>query len=277
MNRLHNVFAERLSRSGSLTLTKRITGCYNPDCYYLNDMKFTVGIIALFILPGSALAFWEGIQMVYANNDLLKYFLIGIVTGSLLYFMLIRRWTYFLTFEHEFTHAFMSILFFRKIEKFVVTKKDGGVVYHSGGFGGEFGNIMITMAPYFFPTFTVITLLFQPLVPPEYFPYYLIIVGITFAYHHLSTLRETRENWNSRTFAEAGSGITRVTDIAKSGYIFSFIFIITTTLFFNALVLWLLNYSYRGFFPLMKVVFYESFQIYKLLFIKIAALSATLF
>jgi hypothetical protein len=232
-------------------------------------MKLLAGLIALFLLPGSAIALWDGILLVYGDSFILKYSLIGIVSGGIIYFLLIHRWNHFLTFEHEFTRAFMALMFFRKINKFIATKYEGGVVYHSGGFGGEFGDIMITMAPYFFLTFTMIALLFQPLVPPKFSSVYILFIGFTFIFHHLSTIRELRINWNSNTFPEAISGRIRITDIASSGFVFSFIFILAMTLFFNALTFWFLKYSYSGFIPFMKEVFSESLLFFNILLDKI--------
>jgi hypothetical protein len=235
-------------------------------------MKLLAGLIALFLIPGSAISFWDGILLVAGDSFILKYSLIGIVSGGIIYLLLIRRWNHFLTFEHELTHAFMALLFFRKIHRFIATKNDGGVVYHSSGFGGEFGDIMITMAPYFFLTFTMIALLFQPLIPQKYLSVYIWFIGFTFIFHHLSTIRELKINWNSDTFPEALSGRTRITDIASSGFVFSFIFILSMTLLFNALTFWLLKYSYSGFVPFVKEVFSESLNIYKIIFIKLSSI-----
>lgn len=235
-------------------------------------MKLFVGLVALFLLPGSAIAFWDGINIIIASHELLKLFLIGVGIGALIYSLLLRKWNYFLTFEHEFTHAFMSLLFFRRIDSFVVTGNEGGYVQHSGGFGGEFGNIMISMAPYFFPTFTIILLLFQPLIPQKFLPEFIAAVGFTFMFHFLSTAREIVNNWSSGTFTRAGGYEIMQTDIARTGFVFSFIFIITMTLFFDALVFWFLKYGYYSFISMSKVVFAGSLFIYKILMVKVQVL-----
>lgn len=218
------------------------------------------------------MAFWNGLRLITGSQELLILLLIGIGIGALLYFVLIRKWTYFLTFEHELTHAIMSLLFLRKVTRFRVTRYEGGVVYHSGGFGGDFGNIMITLAPYYFPTFTVVALLFQPLIPPKFISIYIVFVGFTLIFHHLSTVLEIRDNWHSHTFAEAGSGKQVNSDIGRSGFLFSFIFILTMTLFFNALILWFVKYSYRGVIPLSKDVFNDSVTVIHTLFFKLISL-----
>jgi hypothetical protein len=235
-------------------------------------MKLVFGLLALFFLPGSISACWDGIQLIINDHDLLKFFLIGIAVGELIYFLFLRRWNYFLTFEHELTHAIMSLLFFRKIEKFIATRNDGGVVYHSGGFGGEFGNTMITLAPYYFITFTFLAVLFMPLVPQKFVSYYICFTGATWIFHHLSTVRELRNNWSSRTFAEAGSGAMRTTDIASSSFLFSFVFILTMTFFFNGLIFWFLKYSYSGIIPFLKFILSDSLSVFNIIITKLTGL-----
>lgn len=232
-------------------------------------MKIFLALVALFILPGSAYAFWQGILFIGHDPVLLRFILIGIGSGFLIYYIFLRKWNYFLTFEHELTHAVMSLMFLRRVRRFVVTKNDGGVVYHSGGFGGEFGDIMIKMAPYFFPTFSFIAILFQPLVPNKFFPWFLVFIGFTLMFHHLSTVKETIQNWTSDSFQEAGSGQTRNTDIATMGFVFTFIFIIPMTLFFDSLVLWFVKYGYHGGILLIKAVFHGSTLFFKILILKI--------
>lgn len=229
-------------------------------------MYLILGLLALFFLPGSAVAFWQGVKFIAADPVRLKYLLIGTGAGTVIYLLLLRRWQYLLTFEHELTHAIMALMFFRRIEKFVVTRYDGGVVYHSGGFGGEFGNVVIQMAPYFFPTFTIIALLFQPLIPPAFVPWYIGLIGFTIVFHILSTIREIISNWTSDSFTEANSSSTRQTDIASAGFVFSLIFIPATTLFIYGFVFWFLKYSYSCFFPFMKEILGESFQLYNAVF-----------
>jgi hypothetical protein len=163
-------------------------------------MRVIAALFALFILPGSAMAFWEGLKMINSDSLLLKFLIIGIAIGTIIYIVLLGRWNYFLTFEHEFTHAFMSLLFFRSIERFIVTSREGGYVRYSGGFGGEFGNIMISLAPYYLPTYTIILLLFQPLIPPNFLPVFFAASGFTFVFHFLSTAKELKQNWSSESF-----------------------------------------------------------------------------
>ncbi|HLP71801.1 MAG TPA: M50 family metallopeptidase [Bacteroidales bacterium] len=229
-------------------------------------MKLVAALLALFILPGSAIAFWEGLKLLPADPAMIKFLIIGVVTGTGIYFLLLRRWNYFLTFEHEFTHAFMSLLFFRRINRFVVTGNDGGYMQHSGGFGGEFGNIMITMAPYYLPTFTIILLLFQPLIPSKFMPAFIAAAGFTFVFHFFSTSREIKQNWSADVFNPAGNSEFMKTDIARSGFVFSILFILTMTLFFDALVFWILKYSYHGFMPLVRNVIHDSLFFHKSLF-----------
>jgi len=61
-------------------------------------------------------------------------------------------------------------------------------VEYSGGFGGKFGNLLITMAPYFLPTFSIMAVLFIPLVRPQNIFYYLVFIGFTLVFHIMNSV-----------------------------------------------------------------------------------------
>ncbi len=225
-------------------------------------MKLIVSLIALFLLPGSLFTCWDGILALVQGFGYTWWIAGGMGAGALIWFIALRYWDWFLVFEHELTHALVALLFFRKIKKFVVTRRDGGVVYHTSGFGGAFGDAMISLAPYFLPIFTLISTLFLPLVHEPGRRWYFGLIGFTLIYHTFSTFDEIPRNWTRRSFREAGSGKAAKSDIAKSGYLFSFIFILCMTLFIHALIFWLMRWSYAGFVPFSKETFLRSKEIY---------------
>ena len=94
----------------------------------------------------------------------------GITLGAMVTHFILLRIDGLDTFEHELAHALVALLFLRQITRFVSTRSSGGYVQHSGGFGGELGNHMIGLAPYYLPTFTIASVLFRPIVPMSWFP-----------------------------------------------------------------------------------------------------------
>ena len=189
-------------------------------------MRFLVGTILLLLLPGAVAAFALNVVSLSHIPSILLPLGIGIFLGILLDHVVLRRIPLVETFEHEFTHAIVALMFFRRVTGFVV-RRNGGTVSHQGGFGGKFGTDCIGLAPYILPLFTTVSVVARPLVPSAWFPWFDGWIGVTFGYHIWSTIEEIRESWTKRSFVSAGTGEVTQTDIAKRGYVYSAIFIAT--------------------------------------------------
>jgi hypothetical protein len=106
---------------------------------------------------------------------------------------------------HELTHALWALLFGARIRKMKVTAKGGSVSLSKT-------NLLITLAPYFFPFYTVLVLLLRWLVgcfvQPVPLPYvWLFLVGLTWGFHLCFTVQ---------------SLLTRQPDILEYGRILSY-------------------------------------------------------
>lgn len=161
------------------------------------------------------LSFYEFIPYIQTNLPLFQYFLYGMGAYVVLEFLLLGtsqniKWAR--TFSHESTHILFLLLFFKKIEGFSATARSGGEVAYHGG-----GNFIISLTPYCFPLFTIPLLLIRPLFIQDILPYYDFVIGVTYAFHLSTFLRQTR-------FFQ--------TDLQKHGLLFSTLFI----LFINALL-----------------------------------------
>jgi hypothetical protein len=180
--------------------------------------------------------------------------------GIPLYFTVIKKIPYISTFEHELTHALVALFFFRRIHKFIVTSRRGGLVQYSGNFGGEFGTLLIGLAPYYLPTFTLFSVLTRPLLPADYFPWFDGFIGATLAFHICSTPEETKQAWTKKSFASAGDNQKTRSDIGKVGYIFAFLVIAGFGLFMMGLALQLIGSGYAGTWPFLKQVGVSSYE-----------------
>ena len=209
-------------------------------------MRLITGAILLAFLPGVAVAFGHLAMTLWATDKILAPLAAGTVAGILLDQFLLRRWAGFETFEHELTHALAALLCLRRVENFIVTRHRGGWVRHSGGFGGELADDFIGLAPYVLPTFTAAAVLLRPFVPGSWFPWYDGGIGLSFGFHAWSTLREIRHNWSSEAFASAGTGEAVQTDIARRGFLYSLIYIVTVTLAIHGVLLAILLHGYSG-------------------------------
>ena len=231
-------------------------------------MKFLFALFALFLIPGAGIASMEGIVAIFQNREIWIPVVIGLSSGVFLYVFLIRRWQAFLTFEHELTHALMALLFFRKIHSFVVTGKRGGLVRHSGNFGGAFGDLMITAAPYYLPTFTFIVIWFIPLVPDSWIFWFNLFLGVTLMYHLLSAWDEIRNNWRNDFFTNA-RGESMRTDIGKLGYVVAILAFTAFTLLFYGMIFHMIVHGYSGLWPFIRSVAVGSWTIWEPLLVRL--------
>ena len=182
-------------------------------------LKLLVIPLALALSVGYGVALYEVAAPRLMGNLIHPFWLgMGIYLG--LFFIWLRKHGGFWeTFEHELTHALFALLFFQRIEGFKATAGGGGQVQHSGRWGGNF---VIALAPYFFPTVTVVPLGLLFLVPPSVQPYVVGAVGFTLMYHILSTLREAHP---------------RQSDLTRHGLFFSYTMIVLLNLICIGLVL----------------------------------------
>lgn len=224
-------------------------------------MKVLFCLISLFLIPGSAVGFYEGLVGIFNNQVLLVPLIIGLGLGLIISILIIRYFRWFTTFDHEFTHALMALLFLRKIKRFVVSSRNGGYVEYSGGFGGEFGNLIITAAPYFLPTFSIIAILFLPMVGPQTLFYYTIFIGFTLIYHIMSSVEEIIINWDKQQFTDV-RGESSETDIGKMGYIAAILSITGFTLFCYGFIFCMIRYGYSGVWPFCRAVCLSSWNVY---------------
>jgi hypothetical protein len=111
-------------------------------------------------------------------------------------------------FGHELTHALWTWLFGGRVRKFKVTSKGGHVVISKS-------NFLIVLAPYFFPVYVVLVVLvfaFGHLAFgwERYYPWFHLLVGAAYAFHLTLTAHILR---------------TRQSDITSQGYLFSAVII----------------------------------------------------
>jgi hypothetical protein len=145
------------------------------------------------------------------------------ITGYVIFTLLLRRFTrsrmMWSTFEHELTHALLCLLTLTPVHSLQAANKADekrgflGCVFHEGT--GPARGILIGLAPYFVPTYTLLLMLFMPFLHEEALPIFKGVLGFSFGYHLLSTWKETGSYQS---------------DLQKQGLRFSYVFIIATNL-----------------------------------------------
>ena len=177
---------------------------------------------------------------------------IGTVMGFYIERYFNRHFPEVAIFEHEITHAIVGLPFGFIPTRIWVSRNRGGTCRHIFYPIGLLKNLyplawrIVTLAPYFLPTFTVILALFLPMIPAPWKLWYDIIIGATFGFHALSGLVELKENYTNRNIVSLGTGELTKSDIGKTGMFFSPLFIIVAALSVHSLVLALIVYGYQG-------------------------------
>lgn len=209
-------------------------------------LRLLISAAALLLLPAVSITAFGLVLRLAGRRELLFPLLAGTICGAAFdWYVVRRRLPVFGTFEHELTHAAASLLFFRRVHRFVVTMRSGGHIVHSGGFGGGFGDDFIGLAPYLLPTFTAIAVLITPLIGLVPSAWWVAFVGLTFGYHTCSGVREIARNWTGAHFLSTSGEVTN-SDIARRGFVYSAIYITTATLAIHGLLLAILLDGYAG-------------------------------
>ncbi len=176
----------------------------------MKQLKF---IAALLLIPVSLLliaAFVHSLTLLQAPQRTEIFFLAGIVAYLLLHILLYRP-VFMHVMAHEFTHAVWTLIFGGKVSEFHVTGNGGNVKVNRT-------NFLISLAPYFFPLYTVVVLLQCLIIKKEFYDYAVFFVGFSLSFHIILTIHSIAQ---------------KQSDFNESGYLFSYAFVI----FANILVI----------------------------------------
>jgi len=178
-------------------------------------LKWPLALTALVFLPGLVVALVEVVRVIARAPQPCLAFLAGAGICAAVWYLLFRRRTvgnFIVVLEHELTHALFAWLTFHRVVGFRATLRRGGHVRYTGR-----GNWLISIAPYFVPTLSIVAIAVLSWLPERYLTYGSAALGATFAYHLLSTWSETHRHQ---------------TDLQEVGLVFSAVFLLAA----NALV-----------------------------------------
>jgi hypothetical protein len=106
---------------------------------------------------------------------------------------------------HELTHALAAVLMGGKVSSIEASDKGGSTVVNKS-------HVIISLAPYVFPFYTVVTILFYLVAAEPHKIYFLALIGFTYAFHIALTIYSLSHHQP---------------DLQDGGVIFSLIFILT--------------------------------------------------
>ena len=119
--------------------------------------------------------------------------LCGFAAYALFMFFLIspkirHNLNWFMHFTHELTHTLVALLFFRRIEEFLVSRRDCHVKYQKS----RIGYVPITLSPYFIPIYTFMLFPFRYFGAPQYMFVFDVMIAFTYAFHIHTFIKYTR-------------------------------------------------------------------------------------
>jgi len=164
--------------------------------------KTAAVIFSILFSVGLLLTFLKGLPGFVQNPKPLVPFLAGLAFWFWIWHAYLRKSprTMWHTWEHELTHALFCILTFTKVTAFHAdeksympegcksTTKFAGHISHERVPGLR--GVLITLAPYFFPTFTIILLLVWLGAKDSFQPIYEVLIGITFGYYLVNRYKD---------------------------------------------------------------------------------------
>lgn len=111
-----------------------------------------------------------------------KMFLIGTLVGIVFWKIFGKKLNFFAVFEHELTHILVGLIFLQKPKGLLVGEKSGATYIG--------GNFFVTLAPYYFPTFSYLMLPLYFIIKPSFYLNFFVILGFITGYHIISTIQE---------------------------------------------------------------------------------------
>lgn len=155
--------------------------------------RFLRILIGLFLIPLCVSLTWSTLEVIRRllmtsdgfSPDLL-WFLVGMGVWMILWCFFRRPFRLYV-FGHEMTHALFGLLFLARVRNLRVTTRGGSVTLSKD-------NIIITLAPYFFPFYTVLVLLIHWIVglflsPVPCPAVWTFLVGLTWTFHLCFTIQ----------------------------------------------------------------------------------------
>jgi hypothetical protein len=172
-------------------------------------MKYPLGIALFLSLPFLIPKLYEIIEIIIRHQEDYYPMIWGMGIYIVIWQIIFRNigGGWFATLEHEFTHIIFALLTFHKITDLRASFSRGGHINYSGVGGG---NWLITISPYFFPTFSALVLGAMYISKYQFNSFLLGALGFSIIYHIHSTYVETHY---------------QQTDLQKVGFIYSWLFL----------------------------------------------------
>jgi len=113
--------------------------------------KFVTAVLSVPFLIAASYSLYNEIGKIYSLDSNQNFFILGAIVYLVIHTVLFKPNVVYI-FGHELTHALAMFISAGKVKSFTVGKKGGEVKATKS-------NLFISLAPYFFPTYTLIIIL----------------------------------------------------------------------------------------------------------------------
>ena len=173
--------------------------------------RFVIGLLLIPLCVAGTRTLISLVMKLYPGDQAVPYPLMALLAGFLLWqmiFIFLPRPVRTYVFAHELTHALWGWLMGARVSKFKVSKDKGSVTLSKT-------NFLITLAPYFFPLYTVLLIIMYYILfifwdVEKYHSVWLGLIGFTWGFHLSFTVITLMQ---------------KQSDIRSSGHLFSYAFI----------------------------------------------------
>ena len=181
--------------------------------------KFVTAVLSVPFLIAASYSLYNEIGKIYSLDSNQNFFILGAIVYLVIHTVLFKPNVVYI-FGHELTHALAMFISAGKVKSFKGGKKGGEVK-------GTKSNLFISLAPYFFPTYTLIIILLWIFAKQfwdvrDFISVFLFAVGLTLTFHFVMTVEFLK---------------TKQPDLIKSGYLFSIALIYFINISIAALIL----------------------------------------
>ena len=183
-----------------------------------NLVKIGIGILLVPLCVAFTISISHSISKWDFTEKSQLIFFGGVLTYFVLHLLFLRP-VFVHVIGHEMTHALWALVFGGRVKSMEVSSEGGNVVVDKT-------NFIITLAPYFFPIYTIILIALYFLIKPEYLPYIVFFIGFTWSFHIMLTIYSLR---------------VKQTDFKESGFLFSLTFVYLMNIFILSLILALIS------------------------------------
>jgi len=170
-------------------------------------LKIIIGILLIWMGAAVACVLWQAFPHIPINTKETGVFLGGFALYLLMHFALYKPILSHVL-AHELTHALAAVMMGGKVSSIEASDKGGTTVVNKS-------HVLISLAPYVFPFYTAVTVLFYVVAAPQHKIYFLALMGFTYAFHLALTVYSLSHHQP---------------DLQEGGVVFSLIFILTGNL-----------------------------------------------